>query len=134
MRFVDSNVWLYAIMRGADAAKRARATTLIRAADLVISTQVVNETCFNLVRKAKFDGARIRKIVEAMYRRAAVLPVTRESILRAADLRDRYQLSFWDSHLAACALLGGCVSLESEDMQDGLVIDDVLTIRNPFKP
>jgi predicted nucleic acid-binding protein len=85
-------------------------------------------------QEAGFNGAKVRKIVEALYRRAVVLPLTRESMLLAAGLRDRHQLSFWDSHLVACALIGGCASLESEDMQDGLVVDGVLTISNPFKP
>jgi len=107
---------------------------VIRSAGLVVSTQVVNETCFNLMRKAGFDGTRVRKVIEAIYRRAAVLPIAREGMLKSAELRDRHQLSFWDSQLVACALLGGCTHLESEDMQDGLLIEGTLTIRNPFKP
>lgn len=36
----------------------------------------------------------------------------------------------WDSQIVACALLSGCTVLESEDMQDGLVIDGIMTIPN----
>lgn len=34
--------------------------------------------------------------------------------------------------IVAAALLAGCDTLVSEDMQDGLVIDDRLRIVNPF--
>jgi predicted nucleic acid-binding protein len=34
--------------------------------------------------------------------------------------------------IVAAALLGGCETLCSEDMQDGLLIDNQLRICNPF--
>jgi len=47
-------------------------------------------------------------------------------------LRDKYKLSFWDSIIVASALQGGAVRLYSEDMQNGLVVENKLTIINPF--
>jgi predicted nucleic acid-binding protein len=35
--------------------------------------------------------------------------------------------------IVAAALLAGCETLYSEDMQDGLLIDNRLRISNPFK-
>lgn len=52
MRFLDSNIWLYAAMRGHDPVKRRKAMAAIRAGNLAVSIQVVNEVCFNLLRKA----------------------------------------------------------------------------------
>lgn len=74
------------------------------------------------------------RVIAAFYRRAVILPSTRETVTKAVELRSRYSLSFWDSQIAACALVAGCTVLESEDMQDGLVIDGAMTIRNPFRP
>jgi predicted nucleic acid-binding protein len=34
--------------------------------------------------------------------------------------------------IVAAAILSGCDTLFTEDMQDGQVIDDQLTLRNPF--
>jgi predicted nucleic acid-binding protein len=133
MRFLDSNIWLYAAMRGPDPAKRRQAMAAIRAGNLAASIQVVNEVCFNLLRKAGYDGPQLLRVIAAFYRRAVILPSTRETITKAVELRSRYSLSFWDSQIAACALLAGCTVLESEDMQDGLVVDGLMTIRNPFK-
>jgi len=41
-------------------------------------------------------------------------------------------LSFYDSMIVSAALLSGCDVLYSEDMQDGLFIENKLRICNPF--
>jgi predicted nucleic acid-binding protein len=41
---------------------------------------VVNEVCYNLIRKACFDSSRISQVIEAFYNRALVLPVDRISM------------------------------------------------------
>ena len=133
MRFIDSNIWLYAIVKGPDAGKRQRALSALQAPGIVVSTQVVNEVCFNLIRKWGFDSKQIRRVIEAMYRRALVLPLDDASMRKACVLRDSYSFGFWDSQLVACAILGGCEVLESEDMQDGLIVDGSLLIRNILK-
>jgi predicted nucleic acid-binding protein len=48
------------------------------------------------------------------------------------QIAERYGLSIYDALIVSSALLAGCKTLNSEDMQDGQVIDRQLTIRNPF--
>ena len=55
----------------------------------------------------------------------------RNFTLRALDLRERYDFSFYDSLIVAAALEAGCTRLYSEDMQHGQQIRH-LTIYNPF--
>jgi len=54
-----------------------------------------------------------------------------------AVLTRKYRFSLADAHqvamIASAALLAGCDTLHSEDMQDGLVIEDKLKVVNPFK-
>lgn len=133
MRFVDSNIWLYAMQQPGDSAKRQMAVRLLSEKGLTVSTQVINEVCHNLRRKSAFSEARIRRVIKSFYRHRSVVPLDRESMLTASMLRDKHALSYYDSQIAACALLAGCTVLESEDMQDGLVIEGTLTIHNPFK-
>jgi predicted nucleic acid-binding protein len=47
-------------------------------------------------------------------------------------LREKYSLSFLDSIIVASALNSNCNVLASEDMQDGLKIDNMI-INNIFK-
>lgn len=134
MRFIDSNIWLYGIIESDDTAKHEAAESFIDSiARPIVSTQVVNEVCANAIRKASYNHAQVAELIASFDEDCVVIPVTVASMTKANDLRARYSLSFWDSQLAACALLAGCTVLESEDMQDGLVIEETLTIRNPFK-
>lgn len=134
MRFVDSNVWLYAFRVGTDLRKKQLAGKSVAGPAVTISTQVINEVCFNLKRKAGLTEAEIQRLIHSFYQQNTVVPVNEESMLKAGELRSAYSLSFWDSQLLACALLAGCTTFESEDMQDGLVIEGALRISNPFKP
>jgi predicted nucleic acid-binding protein len=61
-----------------------------------------------------------------------VLPLDEATLDRAAGLAIRYQLSHWDALIVASALLAGCDTLYSEDLQHGQVFDEQLTVVNPF--
>jgi predicted nucleic acid-binding protein len=45
---------------------------------------------------------------------------------------ERYGLSVYDAMIVTAALLAGCETLYSQDMQDRLLIDHQLQIFNPF--
>ena len=61
-----------------------------------------------------------------------VLPLTVALHEKAIELAKRFQLSFYDANIVACALLSGAPVLLTEDMHSGLLIDG-LVIQNPFK-
>jgi predicted nucleic acid-binding protein len=56
-----------------------------------------------------------------------------ETHLEGLALSERYGLSVYDAMIVAAALEGQCETLWSEDMQDGLVINNRLIIRDPFR-
>ena len=62
-----------------------------------------------------------------------VQPLTLSTHELALQLADRYSLSIHDGLIVAAALEAKCSVLWSEDMQHGLVVERVLTIRNPFR-
>ncbi len=103
MDFVDANVWLYALIRRQDVGKRRKAVALVSGKTSVVSTQVVNEVCVNLIRKAGFDDARIERLVRAFYRRCVVVTVEQTAMTEACRLRTLYSLSYWDSMIVASA-------------------------------
>jgi len=55
--FVDSNLWIYAAMN--DGSKSERARALIENRQIAISTQVINEVSFNLLRKYHYSESEI---------------------------------------------------------------------------
>ncbi|HEX6985214.1 MAG TPA: PIN domain-containing protein [Planctomycetaceae bacterium] len=131
--FIDSNVWLYAAV-GDDPSKQRAAATLVRGVAPVVSVQVINEVCSNLLRKAGYPNFRIGRLVRSFYRRCTVVGLDRDLMLDAAALRDAYSLSYWDSLVVAAADRSGVPVLYSEDLQDGLVVRGRLRIENPFRP
>lgn len=62
-----------------------------------------------------------------------MIEIDRDIIVLSSDLRMSYNLSFWDSLIVASALAGGVETLYSEDMQNGLIVFEQLTIINPFQ-
>ena len=129
--FFDSNVLIYAMVSGD--ARRERAQQLMEQGG-VISVQVLNEFVNVALRKMRMPWDDIIDALDAV-RILFPLPVsitldTHEAALRVAQ---QYGFGIYDAQIAASALEANCSTLYSEDLQDGQVIADTLTIRNPFK-
>jgi len=58
--FIDTNIWLYAFIQGQDAEKNKTARTIIKECEIVISTQIINEMCVNLIKKMAFSEIEIQ--------------------------------------------------------------------------
>ncbi|MDQ4078738.1 MAG: PIN domain-containing protein [Chloroflexota bacterium] len=132
--FIDTNVWLYAFIEGDDVVKHSTARELIHRSEPVISTQVINEVCVNLLRKTDTTEEQIEELVHGFYEKYRVIEPTRSILVGGSQLRQRYSLSFWDGLIISSALHGGVSILYSEDMQDGLLVEGRLQIINPFVP
>jgi predicted nucleic acid-binding protein len=128
--FADTNIIVYA--QSDDDTKTATAIKLLEAGP-VISAQVVNETVATLTRKYGFSLPDAHQVATSLLVACEVVPVDAATIREAIRLTTRYQLSHWDSLIVSAALLAGCDTLHSEDMQHGLVIEERLTVVNPFK-
>jgi predicted nucleic acid-binding protein len=130
--FVDTNIWLYAFIRGQSAAKTPIAQAIVSKPQLIVSTQVISEVCVNLIRKASFPEPQIRELAVAFFQKHTVILPNEEIILRASSLRERHGLAYWDSLLVSTALSAGATQFYSEDMQDGQVFEGRLQVVNPF--
>lgn len=62
-----------------------------------------------------------------------VIALTTQIHQRGLAVAERYRFSFYDALIVAAALESGCTTLFSEDLQDGQVIDQTLTVSNPFR-
>ena len=129
--FLDTNIILYGIST-LDITKHQIAKNLILE-KATISSQVVNETTSNLIKKFKFDEDMVQKFIHSTYYRYEVVGVDKEIFLLASNIRSQYNFSYYDSIIVASALQSGCQILYSEDMQHQLKISNQLTIINPFK-
>ncbi len=131
--FLDSNVWLYALSDQEEKRKK-KAENLIEKnkKQICLSTQVINEVCLNLKRKTIIDERGIGNLISSFYLNYEVVELNEEILLKASDLRSRYSISFWDGLIVASALAANAEILYSEDMQNGLMVENKLKIVNPF--
>jgi len=127
--FADTNIALYAV--DADAAKRVKALAIL-ALRPFISTQVVNEYLNVLRVKRKLDRADANALARALMATSEVVAVTAGITEQAMQIGERYQINHWDALIVAAALVTGCDTLYSEDLQDGQVFEERLTVSNPF--
>ena len=127
--FFDTNVVLHLL--SADSAKADRAEELV-ALGGTISVQVLNEFVAVASRKLHMPMTEVREVLAEIRAICTVEPMTIKTHDRALQIADRYGLSICDALIVSAALLAGCRTLHSEDMQDGQVIEQQLTIRNPF--
>ena len=130
---VDTNIWLYAFIETEDSEKTKVANSVIRGNDLILTSQIINETCVNLLKKAAFKEKQIQSLILSFYQKYTVLEIDKQLLLEASKLRESYSFSFWDSVVVSSAICSHCRILYSEDMQDGLKIGKQVTIINPFK-
>jgi predicted nucleic acid-binding protein len=126
---VDTNVVLY--VASDDDRKIARAKDVL-ALEPIISVQVLNEVTNVCHRKFRMSWAQLDRFIETTTALCYVVPVTVNVYDEARRLAERYEFSIWDAGIVASALIAGCDTLYTEDMQHGLVVDGRLTLVNPF--
>lgn len=130
--FIDTNAVLYLYSED-EPDKKMMAEALIRGSERAwISTQVLSELANVLHRKFKLGYPEIATVVGEVRAACNVHVVTAETVTHALRLGERYRYSYFDSQILAAALACGCDTLASEDMQNGMLIESSLTIRNPF--
>jgi len=128
--FFDTNVLLY--IAAVDPAKADRAKELIGAGGM-ISVQALDEITNVARRKMGMSWAETRAFLSTIRGLLPVRPLTIDVHETGVRLAERYGLSIYDAMIAASALHADCDTLWSEDMQDGIVLDDRLRVVNPFR-
>lgn len=131
--FFDTNVIVYA-QDSSEPEKKLRAQEIVKDAILndsgVVSPQVMGETYVILVKKLGLDKA----VAAAEVHRLTdfhVIDISSSLVLRAIEMQEEFQLSYWDSLIIAAAEFASCDTVWSEDLNDGQHYGSV-TVRNPF--
>jgi predicted nucleic acid-binding protein len=134
MRFLDTNILLYAISRApAETAKRERALALLDADDWTLSVQVLQEFYVQATRTTKPDRIKPEQaagLVES-WLRFRVQEITVPLLHAALQASTRYQLSYWDAAIIEAARTAGCSEVYSEDLSAGRDYGGVVVV-NPF--
>jgi predicted nucleic acid-binding protein len=129
--FVDSNAIVYLVdNRSKEKTKKAQ---YFLSPDFFISTQVVSENVNVCLKKLHLDKKTTFDFARRIVNRFNTLQITEATLLKSFEISIKYQLSSWDSIIIATAILNNYSIIYSEDMQDGLIVENSVTIINPFK-
>lgn len=133
--FVDTNILMYAHDRSAGA-RHQRAKALVerlwQKRNGVVSTQVLQELCVNLRRKAQNPANwKTARDIVTDYLAWHVVTNTGPAILEALEIEQRYRISFWDALIVQAANASGAEILYSEDLSNGQTYGDVRVV-NPL--
>jgi len=131
--FLDTNILIYCYSVD-EKNKQEKALNLVDkySENSIISTQVISELSNILFKKFKLSSIEIERTILEIDNYIDIVNFSMTTQIKALKIKDKYKLQFYDSLIIATAIENQCTVLYSEDMQDGLLIDDILTIVNPF--
>ena len=135
MRFIDTNILLYAISRDlAEQDKAKCASDILAERDLALSVQVLQEFYVQATRASRPDAIEHLQAVRLVesFRRFPVQDVTSGIMMAALEGRRRFQLSYWDAAIIEAARAMGCTHVLSEGLNDGQDYGGV-QVTNPFR-
>jgi predicted nucleic acid-binding protein len=131
--FVDTNILIYAHDRDAGEKREHAARALERLWDEQtgrLSVQVLQEFYVTVTQKLATGRASAREIIRT-YTPWVHHSTTPEIILRASEIAELSQLSFWDGLIVASAQQAGASQLYTEDLNAGQSIVGVKVV-NPL--
>ena len=136
LRFVDTNILLYAYDLDAGS-KHERAKQLMielwNEGNGCLSTQVLQDFFVNVTKKIPQPlSTSIAREIMRTYLTWIHVATDGEMAIRASEIADTWQTSFWDGMIIAAAERSGATELLSEDMQSGQRVAGLL-ITNPLK-
>ena len=127
--FLDSNILVYAFTTD----PRAAAAQHLLERGGIVSVQGLNEFTNVARRKLGMTWEEVRDSLAAIRTLVSiVLPIDIDTHADGLRIAERHGYGIFDALMIASALRAGCITLWSEDMQDGMVIDGRLRIANPF--
>ncbi len=130
--FIDTNIVVYCYTND-EPKKREKAISVCAEVNTYLSTQVLTELSNTLKKKFKVDWKDVELVISEISSGFQIFVNQPNTIEKACQIADKYNYSFYDSLIIAAALASNCSILYSEDMQNGQIVENILTIVNPFR-
>ena len=127
--FINSNIILYLL--DTDLHKQKIAGEILLS-NPTISSQVLTEVANVCKRKFKYSKEEVLRLWTDLLSDCQQVPTNASTFHKAIQLVNRYKFQLFDAIIVASALEANCTTLYSEDMQHQMVVENQLTIINPF--
>ncbi|MDR1568787.1 MAG: PIN domain-containing protein [Streptococcaceae bacterium] len=126
--FLDTNILIY-IYSVDEPDKRKQAITQMNSYYRIVSTQILSEFCSVSIRKLMQPNV-IEESLSLIRRKNKISIVTLNTIKKGIYIQSKYNFTYYDSLIIASALETECDFLITEDLQNGQLFEEKLTIFN----
>jgi len=136
VRFVDTNILLYAISNDpAEATKAESAREILESRDLALSVQVIQEFFVQATRPSRSNPVSYEHALGLIqsFMRFPIQEITMAIVLMAMSTREKFRLSYWDAAIIESARAMKCDVVLSEDLSLRQDFGGI-TVINPFAP
>jgi len=135
MRFVDTNILLYAASTAPEEQTKSRtALSILDGDDLALSVQVLQEFYVQATRPGRRDRLTHQQaaaLIES-FLRFPVQETTLALLYAALAAKERFRISYWDAAIVEAARAQGCRTILSEDLHHGQDYAGV-RVTDPFR-
>lgn len=134
MRFVDTNILLYSLdFSPAQPDKAAIAAGILTCPDLALSVQILQEFYVQATHARRPDALPHDLATRLIQKwlRFRIQENTVAVMQVALQLRERFQISYWDAAILAAAKAADCHEVLTEDLNHLQNYDGVIAV-NPF--
>ncbi|WP_107666670.1 PIN domain-containing protein [Cyanothece sp. BG0011] len=130
---LDTNLWVYLYSKDPlNKSLQVRALVNQKFELIIVTTQILGELFNVLTRKQIIELKEAKQIISEIISSFLIIPIETPQVLQALEIHSRYHYSYWDSLIIATALISDCEFIYSEDMQNQQIIENQITIINPF--
>ena len=130
--FIDSNILIYAHTMQDERKKAIAQQILSLNEEVLLNTQVINESINVFIKRLNIPFGQIEKIIEEIILYLPVRTINESTIKFGLELHNKYHYSYYDALIISSALQNKCSVLYSEDLHHNQKIENTLTIINPF--
>jgi len=130
--FIDTNILLY--LCSTDYNKIEKISKLLdnSLSTKTISIQVLKEFVNVSYKKKLYNELELKDLLLLFINSYSIQTNDYKTIIQSIELKEKYKFSFYDCLIISSALQSNCTILLSEDLQHNQLIENSLTIINPF--
>ena len=129
--YLDSNILVY-LFSDDEPEKQQIARKLVHGHSCITGINNLNEMNCVLVQKKKLSVEKTRLALDYVVRDVEIAFFRLTTLRETLRIMERYNYSYFDSLVIAMALESNCKMLYTEDMHHGQILEQRLTIWNPF--
>ncbi|MGN6295706.1 MAG: PIN domain-containing protein [Ginsengibacter sp.] len=130
--FIDSNILIYAHTMQDEKKKAIAHQILSLNQEVLLNTQVINESINVFIKRFNISFVQIQKIVEEIIYYLPVRAIDENTIRLGLKIHNKYHYSYYDPLIISSTVQNECSVLYSEDLHHNQKIENTLTIINPF--